>query len=97
MAKTILVVDDEKNILRSLEGILSDEGFEVLSAESGVDALEMIRESTPDLVLLDIWMEGLDGIETLEEIKKGYPNLQVIMMSGHGNIETAVKATKIGA
>ena len=97
MARTILVVDDEKNILRSLEGILSDEGFEVLSAESGVEALEMIKESTPDLVLLDIWMEGLDGIETLEEIKKGYPNLQVIMMSGHGSIETAVKATKTGA
>ena len=97
MARTILIVDDEKNILRSLEGILSDEGFEVLSAESGVEALEMIKESTPDLVLLDIWMEGLDGIETLEEIKKRYPNLQVVMMSGHGNIETAVRATKIGA
>ena len=97
MARTILIVDDEKNILRSLEGILSDEGFAVLSAESGVEALEMIKESTPDLVLLDIWMEGLDGIETLEEIKKGYPNLQVIMMSGHGSIETAVKATKTGA
>ena len=97
MARTILVVDDEKSILRSLEGILSDEGFEVLSAETGVEALEGIKESTPDLVLLDIWMPGLDGIETLEEIKKGYPNLQVIMMSGHGNIETAVKATKIGA
>ena len=97
MARTILVVDDEKNILRSLEGILSDEGFEVVSVESGVEALEMIRESTPDLVLLDIWMEGLDGLETLEEIKKGYPNLLVIMMSGHGNIETAVKATKMGA
>ena len=97
MARTILIVDDEKNILRSLEGILSDEGFEVLSAKSGVEALEMIKESTPDLVLLDIWMEGLDGIETLEEIKKRYPNLQVVMMSGHGNIETAVRATKIGA
>jgi len=97
MAGTVLVVDDEKSILQSLEGILSDEGFEVLCAESGREALERIRESTPDLVLLDIWMPGIDGIETLEEIKKGYPSLQVIMMSGHGSIETAVKATKIGA
>lgn len=66
MARTILVVDDERSILRSLQGILSDEWFDVLSAESGVEALERIKESTPDLVLLDIWMPGLDGIETLE-------------------------------
>ncbi|MBU0989435.1 MAG: sigma-54 dependent transcriptional regulator [Proteobacteria bacterium] len=97
MAKTILVVDDEKSILQSLEGILSDEGFEVISSESGVEALDKIKESTPDLVLLDIWMPGLDGIETLEKIRETHPNLQVIMMSGHGNIETAVKATKMGA
>ncbi|MFO7598775.1 MAG: sigma-54 dependent transcriptional regulator [Candidatus Desulfacyla sp.] len=97
MAKTILVVDDEKSILQSLTGILSDEGFEVLTAESGIEALDKIKEATPDLVLLDIWMPGLDGIETLQKIKEDYPNLQVVMMSGHGNIETAVKATKIGA
>ena len=97
MAKTILVVDDETSILQSLEGILSDEGFEVASAESGLEALEKIEEMMPDLVLLDIWMPGLDGIETLEKIKTHHPTLQVIMMSGHGNIETAVKATKVGA
>ena len=97
MAKTILVVDDETSILQSLEGILSDEGFEVASAESGLEALEKIEEMMPDLVLLDIWMPGLDGIETLEKIKTHHPALQVIMMSGHGNIETAVKATKVGA
>ncbi len=97
MAKTILVVDDEKSILQSLDGILSDEGYEVLSAESGIEAFDKIKEATPDLVLLDIWMPGIDGIETLEKIKEAYPNLQVVMMSGHGNIETAVKATKIGA
>ena len=97
MAKTILVVDDETSILQSLEGILSDEGFEVASAESGLEALEKIEEMMPDLVMLDIWMPGLDGIETLEKIKTHHPALQVIMMSGHGNIETAVKATKVGA
>ncbi|MEA2039532.1 MAG: sigma-54 dependent transcriptional regulator [Thermodesulfobacteriota bacterium] len=97
MARTILVVDDEQSILQSLEGILSDEGFDVISAESGVRALEMIQEIIPDLVLLDIWMPGIDGIETLVKIKETCPNLQVVMMSGHGNIETAVKATKLGA
>jgi two-component system, NtrC family, nitrogen regulation response regulator NtrX len=97
MSKTILVVDDETSILQSLEGILTDEGFEVAIAESGLGALEKVQEEMPDLVLLDIWMPGLDGIETLERIKALYPTLQVIMMSGHGNIETAVKSTKVGA
>ena len=97
MSKTILVVDDEASILQSLEGILGDEGFEVVIAGSGLEALEKVEEMMPDLVLLDIWMSGLDGIETLEKMKALYPRLQVIMMSGHGNIETAVKATKMGA
>jgi len=97
MARTILAVDDEESILRSLEGILSDEGFEVIAAASGSEALAKLDAMIPDLVLLDIWMPGLDGIETLERIKQGHPNLQVIMMSGHGTIETAVKATKMGA
>ncbi|MFH1487510.1 MAG: sigma-54 dependent transcriptional regulator [Pseudomonadota bacterium] len=97
MARTILVVDDERTIIQSLGGILTDEGFEVISADSGDSALELIEENMPDLVLLDIWMPGLDGIETLVKTKETYPHLQVIMMSGHGTIETAVKATKLGA
>ena len=97
MARTILIVDDEESILRSLEGILSDEGFEVINAKSGAEAMEKIQEELPDLVLLDIWMPGKDGIETLADIKESYPSLQVVMMSGHGTIETAVKATKVGA
>jgi two-component system, NtrC family, nitrogen regulation response regulator NtrX len=97
MARTILIVDDEESILRSLEGILSDEGFEVINAKSGAEAMEKIQEEIPDLVLLDIWMPGKDGIETLADIKTSYPSLQVVMMSGHGTIETAVKATKVGA
>jgi two-component system nitrogen regulation response regulator NtrX len=97
MSKTILIVDDEKSILLSLEGILADEGFEVQCESSGGAALERIKESIPDLVLLDIWMPGMDGMETLVKIKEAYPTLQVIMMSGHGTIETAVKATKLGA
>lgn len=97
MARTILIVDDEASILQSLDGILSDEGFDVICAESGARALELIAEEIPELVLLDIWMPGMDGIEVLVKLKEMYPYLQVVMMSGHGNIETAVKATKLGA
>jgi two-component system nitrogen regulation response regulator NtrX len=94
---TILAVDDESTILQSLSGILSDEGFEVLTASNGYEALKIIEAESPDLVLLDIWMPGIDGIETLQEIKRTNPFLQVIIISGHGTIETAVKATKLGA
>ena len=97
MARTILIVDDERSIIQSLDGILKDEGFEVFAAESGTAALAKIEEEMPDLVLLDIWMPGMDGIETLIKIKELHPFPQVIMMSGHGTIETAVKATKLGA
>lgn len=97
MFPSVLVVDDEPSILQSLSGILSDEGFEALTAGNGYEALKIIEEQSPDLVLLDIWMPGIDGIETLQEIKKNNPFLQVIIISGHGNIETAVKATKLGA
>jgi len=97
MYKTILVVDDEESICQSLRGILSDEGYEVRTAGSGEDALKAIEEDVPDLVLLDIWLPGMDGLEALKIIKAETPQVPVIMMSGHGTIETAVKATKLGA
>ena len=97
MFPTILVVDDEKSILLSLGGLLSDEGFEIITASNGYEALKAIDAEEPDLVLLDIWMPGIDGIETLKEIKKNYPHIQVVMITGHGTIETAVSATKLGA
>ena len=97
MSKTILVVDDEKDIRTSLTGILEDEGYQVATAASGVEAIESIHHDIPDLVLLDIWMPGLDGLETLEKLKIFFPNLTVIMISGHGTIETAVRSTKLGA
>jgi two-component system, NtrC family, nitrogen regulation response regulator NtrX len=97
MSKTILVVDDEKDIRISLTGILEDEGYQVVTAESGVAALECACEELPDLVLLDIWMPGMDGLETLEKLKTLFPQVTVIMISGHGTIETAVRATKLGA
>ncbi|MFH1977222.1 MAG: sigma-54 dependent transcriptional regulator [Pseudomonadota bacterium] len=97
MFPSILIVDDEPSILKSLSGLLADEGFEVMTASTGYEGLKIIDREYPDLVLLDIWMPGIDGIETLKQIKKGNPYLQVIIITGHGNIETAVKATKIGA
>lgn len=94
----ILVVDDEEGILSSLEGILSDEGFQVSKAEEGRQALEIIlSDSPPDLVMLDIWIPGMDGLELLQTIKALRSDIEIIMMSGHGNIDTAVKATKLGA
>lgn len=97
MSKTILVVDDEKDIRISLTGILEDEGYHVLTAASGTEALEGVQQDLPDLILLDIWMPGMDGLETLEKLKILFPKITVIMISGHGTIETAVKATKLGA
>jgi two-component system nitrogen regulation response regulator NtrX len=93
----ILIVDDEPSILRSLAGILEDEGFQVIDARDGEEALKRIQEQQFELVLLDIWMPGLDGIQTLQRLKAVQPSLCVIVMSGHGNIETAVTATKLGA
>jgi len=97
MFPSILVVDDELSILKSLSGLLSDEGFEVKTAPNGYEALKIVSEEIPDLVMLDIWMPGMDGIETLKQIKKNCPNVQVIIITGHGTIETAIKATKLGA
>lgn len=97
MFPSILIVDDEPAILQSLRGLLADEGFEVLAAVNGYEALKAIDREAPDLVLLDLWMPGIDGLETLKEIKRGNPHTPVIIVTGHGNIETAVKATKLGA
>ncbi len=97
MGKRILVVDDEEKIRQSLSGILADEGYEVLEARDGPQALKQMETDPPDLVLLDIWMPGMDGMEILERIKGPAPSLPVIMISGHANIELAVRAVKLGA
>lgn len=97
MSRKVLIVDDEAAIRQSLEGALMDEGFRVKLAETGEKALEQIRREIPDVVMLDIWMPGRDGLQILSEIKALWPDLPVVMMSGHGTIETAVKSTKLGA
>lgn len=93
----VLIVDDEEGIRETLSGIFEDEGCSVVTANSGEEALDLLKEQNPDLILLDIWLPGIDGIQTLEEIKALRPDLPVIMISGHGNIELAVKATRLGA
>ncbi len=93
----VLVVDDEPNIRATLSQILEDEGFVVDSVESGEEALVRLENRDYDVVLLDIWLPGRDGMELLEQILQGELPPQVIMITGHGTIETAVKATKLGA
>jgi len=97
MAQKILIVDDEKSIQESLAGILGDEGFEPTCSDSAEEGLARIEEEKIDLVLMDIWMPGMDGIDALKRIKETHPHLPVIMISGHGTIETAVQATRNGA
>jgi len=98
MAKAqVLIVDDEEGIRESLSQIIEDDGYETVTASSGEEAIKVLQETLPDLVLLDIWMSGIDGIQTLQEIKAMHSDLPVIMISGHANIESAIKATKMGA
>ncbi len=96
-AERILVVDDEPGVRSSLEGILRDEGFQVTTVGSGEEALESVDAQAFDAVLLDIWLPGKDGLETLLELRERRVDLEVVMISGHGTIETAVRATKLGA
>jgi two-component system nitrogen regulation response regulator NtrX len=94
---TILIVDDEESIRRSLKDILGDEGYEVVTAASGREALDVLTEAQPSLALLDIAMPEMDGIETLRRFRETRPEMQVIMITGHGTIDTAVQTTKMGA
>jgi two-component system, NtrC family, nitrogen regulation response regulator NtrX len=93
----ILIVDDEKAIQKALRGVLEDEGYRVSAVGNGSEALKAITEELPDVVFLDIWMPHMDGLETLAELKRLRPEATVVMISGHGTIETAVKATRLGA
>jgi two-component system nitrogen regulation response regulator NtrX len=95
--ETILIVDDEQAILQALSAILMDEGYRVMEAPDGVSAMKAVAKEPPSVMLLDIWMPEQDGLETLRQIRDAAPQVPVIMMSGHGTIETAIKAIKLGA
>jgi len=97
MPASILIVDDEVGIRESLGALLHDEGYEIATVDSGETCLEILEERKFDLILLDVWLKKLDGLETLERIRAQDDPPVVVMISGHGNIETAVRATKLGA
>lgn len=92
-----LIIDDEPMICKSLGGVLSDEGWGTITAGNGRDGMVAFKLYQPDLVFLDVWMPGIDGIETLQHLKQMNPETPVVIMSGHGTIETAVRATRLGA
>ena len=99
MSKSILIVDDEADIRHLLSGLLEDEGFVVSSSGTDRETIECLEKTTPDIILLDVWLEGsrLDGLQLMEEIARLAPGVPVIVMSGHGTIETAVRAIQLGA
>ncbi|NWF99202.1 MAG: sigma-54-dependent Fis family transcriptional regulator [Nitrospirae bacterium] len=95
--KLVLIVDDEEGIRETLSDIFKDEGYDVITASSGEEAIKLLKENSPDIVFLDVWLSGIDGIETMKELKSLNPTMPVVMISGHANIELAVKATRSGA
>jgi two-component system nitrogen regulation response regulator NtrX len=97
MRPAILIVDDEQGVQTSLQGILEDAGFEAAGVSSGEDCLSLMSRKDFAVVLLDIWLPGMDGIQALEQIRRAHPQVSVIMISGHASIETAVRAVKLGA
>uniref|UniRef100_UPI0006D0D1F9 sigma-54-dependent transcriptional regulator n=1 Tax=Salidesulfovibrio brasiliensis TaxID=221711 RepID=UPI0006D0D1F9 len=97
MPGKVLIIDDEESIRFSLRGILEDEGLEVSDTDNAEDGLELLGSENPDIIFLDIWLPGMDGLEALERINEEHAHVPVIMISGHGNIETAVTALKNGA
>jgi UDP-3-O-acyl N-acetylglucosamine deacetylase len=97
MDKKVLIVDDEERIVQSIAGVLEDEGFRVTQARSGEEAIRVFQQEEPDVTLLDIWMPGMDGIEVLKRLKGIAPECQVIMISGHATISTAMTSVKLGA
>src|SRR6185503_13859253 len=97
MRESILVVDDEAGVRASLTGILGDEGYQVEAVDSGEAALAVLEARRYDLLLLDVWLPKMDGLETLSRVRGLDPELPVVVISGHGSIESAVKAVRLGA
>ena len=97
MAEPILVVDDEEKIRGTLRGVLADEGYEVLEASDGRRALELLEAAAPRLAIVDVWMPDMDGIELVQRMRALAPGMPIIVISGHGTIETAVRVIRLGA
>ncbi len=97
MSNSILIVDDERGIRETLRGVLEDEGFDVETVGSGEACLKSVATNNFSCILLDVWLPEIDGLETLKRLRDAENDAAVVMISGHGNIETAVNATKLGA
>lgn len=95
--RTVLVVDDEDVIRETVREVLTDEGYRVVAALDGSEVMSLVAKEDPDVILLDVWMPGMDGIALLKQVRREHPEARVIMISGHGSIHTAVTATKLGA
>jgi two-component system nitrogen regulation response regulator NtrX len=97
MKPTILIVDDEPGVRSALTGVLKDEGYAVEAVPSGEACLDRLTRGAVDLIILDVWLPGMDGLATLARIRERQVDAQVVLISGHGNIESAVRAIKLGA
>ena len=97
MKATVLIVDDEAGVRSALSGVLRDEGYVVEAVESGEACLDRAARAPYDVIVLDIWLPGMDGLATLARLRERRVDAPVVMISGHGNIESAVKAIKLGA
>src|SRR5499433_2426581 len=97
MPETVLVVDDEEQIRHTLRGVLADEGFDVIEAADGRQALDLLERTPPRLAIVDVWMPEVDGIELVARMREQAPGVPIIVISGHGTIETAVRVIRLGA
>src|SRR5436189_837089 len=97
MPDSILIVDDERGIRETLRGVMEDEGFVAEAVSTGEECLRAVERRPYGCVLLDVWLPGIDGLETLKQLRAGGSDAAVVIISGHGNVETAVRATKLGA
>src|SRR5215211_5548038 len=97
MKANLLIVDDEAGVRSALSGVLRDEGYQVDAVESGEACLDRVTRTPYDVIVLDIWLPGIDGLATLERLRQRRIDAPVVMISGHGNIESAVRAIKMGA
>src|SRR6266536_6488545 len=97
MSDSILIVDDESGIRETLRGVMEDEGFAADAVATGEECLKALERRAYGCILLDVWLPGIDGLETLKQLRASGSDAAVVIISGHGNIETAVRATKLGA
>src|SRR5712672_686855 len=97
MKPTILIVDDEPGVRTALSGVLKDEGYAVEAVATGEQCLDRMTRGAVDLIVLDVWLPGMDGLATLARLRERQVDAQVVLISGHGNIESAVRAIKLGA